>query len=201
MQGQALIRIVDDDDSLRDALSFVLETEGWRVSAYGNAKEFFCGDTPSVPGCVVMDVRMPGLSGLEAQSVMNDRGLSLPVIFLTGHGELDMAVMAFHEGAVDFIQKPVDNEHLLAVIASTAFDSVSRAGGIPDAATAKERYAELTNRERDIARLISQGLTNRQVAERLSIAVRTVEVHRASMLRKLGIKTAEEVKSLLEALD
>lgn len=199
VQQGALVRIVDDDDSLRDALRFVLETEGWRVADYRSANDFFRGDAPSVPGCVVMDVRMPGLTGIEAQAVMNERGFSLPVIFLTGHGDIDMAVMALHEGAADFIQKPVDNERLLAVIASTAFESLSGAGAVHDGETAKARCAELTNRERDIARLVSEGLTNRLIGERLSIAVRTVEVHRASALRKLGVRTPEEVRAVLEA--
>ena len=199
VQQGALVRIVDDDDSLRDALRFVLETEGWRVADYRSANDFFRGDAPSVPGCVVMDVRMPGLTGIEAQTVMNERGFSLPVIFLTGHGDIDMAVMALHEGAADFIQKPVDNERLLAVIASTAFESLSGAGAVLDGETAKARCAELTNRERDIARLVAEGLTNRLIGERLSIAVRTVEVHRASGLRKLGVSTPEEVRAVLDA--
>ena len=134
VQQGVLVRIVDDDASLRDALRFVLETEGWRVVDYRSANDFFRGDAPSVPGCVVMDVRMPGLTGIEAQAVMNERGFSLPVIFLTGHGDIDMAVMALHEGAADFIQKPVDNERLLAVIASTAFESLSGAGAVLDGA-------------------------------------------------------------------
>lgn len=145
VQQGVLVRIVDDDASLRDALRFVLETEGWRVVDYRSANDFFRGDAPSVRGCVVMDVRMPGLTGIEAQAVMNERGFSLPVIFLTGHGDIDMAVMALHEGAADFIQKPVDNERLLAVIASTAFESLSGAGAV------------LTNRERDIARARGRG--------------------------------------------
>lgn len=190
---------LDDDASLRDALRFVLETEGWRVVDYRSANDFFRGDAPSVRGCVVMDVRMPGLTGIEAQAVMNERGFSLPVIFLTGHGDIDMAVMALHEGAADFIQKPVDNERLLAVIASTAFESLSGAGAVLDGETARARCAELTNRERDIARLVAEGLTNRLIGERLSIAVRTVEVHRASALRKLGVRTPEEVRAVLEA--
>ena len=194
VQQGVLVRIVDDDASLRDALRFVLETEGWRVVDYRSANDFFRGDAPSVRGCVVMDVRMP-----EAQAVMNERGFSLPVIFLTGHGDIDMAVMALHEGAADFIQKPVDNERLLAVIASTAFESLSGAGAVLDGETARARCAELTNRERDIARLVAEGLTNRLIGERLSIAVRTVEVHRASALRKLGVRTPEEVRAVLEA--
>lgn len=199
VQKDALVRIVDDDDSLRDALRFVLETEGWRVSDYRSAGDFLRGDAPSEPGCVVMDVRMPGLTGIEAQALMNERGLTLPIIFLTGHGDVDMAVMALHEGAADFIQKPVDNERLLAAIASSAFESLSGSGAVVDGGTAKARCAELTNRERDIAGLVAEGLTNRLIAERLSIAVRTVEVHRACALRKLGVKTPDGIRALLEA--
>ena len=199
MQQGALVRNVDADASLRDALRFVLETEGWRVADYRSANDFFRGDAPSVPGCVVMDVRMPGLTGIEAQAVMNERGFSLPVIFLTGHGDIDMAVMALHEGAADFIQQPVATERLLAVIASTAFESLRGAGAVLAGETAKARCAELTNRERDIARLVAEGLTNRLIGERLSIAVRTDEVHRASALRKLGVRTPEEGRAVLEA--
>ena len=197
VQKEVLIRIVDDDESLRHALRFMLETEGWRVADYGLAMDFLRADAPSVPGCVLLDVRMPGLTGIEAQSLMNDRGMTLPIIFLTGHGDVDMALMALHEGAVDFIQKPVDNERLLAVIASSAYESMVSSGGLPDRDTVQKRLESLTNRERDIAELVAQGLTNRLIAERLSIAVRTVEVHRASMLRKLGVKTSDEVAEML----
>ena len=197
-RDSALIRLVDDEPDVRAALSLMLEIEGWRCVSYASAREFLVENMDS-PGCLVLDVRMPGMSGLELQQAMEERGIELPVIFLTGHGDIDMAVMALHEGAADFIQKPVDNERLLAVIASTAFESLSGAGAVLDGETAKARCAELTNRERDIARLVSEGLTNRLIGERLSIAVRTVEVHRASALRKLGVRTPEEVRAVLEA--
>ena len=197
-RDSALIRLVDDEPDVRAALSLMLEIEGWRCVSYASAREFLVENMDS-PGCLVLDVRMPGMSGLELQQAMEERGIELPVIFLTGHGDIDMAVMALHEGAADFIQKPVDNERLLAVIASTAFESLSGAGAVLDGETAKARCAELTNRERDIARLVAEGLTNRLIGERLSIAVRTVEVHRASALRKLGVRTPEEVRAVLEA--
>lgn len=198
VQSKALIRIVDDDDSLREALRFVLEMEGWQVMDYSSADAFLRGDAPSTPGCVVMDVRMPGLTGIEAQKVMIDRGYALPIVFLTGHGDIDMAVMALHDGAADFIQKPIDNERLLAAIGSSAYESVNAAMGLPDEEEAKARVSSLTSRERGIAGLLAQGLTNREIGERLTIAVRTVEVHRASLLRKLGVKTAEEVRGMLD---
>ncbi len=198
VQSKALIRIVDDDDSLREALRFVLEMEGWQVMDYSSADAFLRGDAPSTPGCVVMDVRMPGLTGIEAQKVMIDRGYALPIVFLTGHGDIDMAVMALHDGAADFIQKPIDNERLLAAIGSSAYESVNAAMGLPDEEEAKARVSSLTSRERGIAGLLAQGLTNREIGERLTIAVRTVEVYRASLLRKLGVKTAEEVRGMLD---
>lgn len=160
-QAHALVRIVDDEADLREALSFVLDMEGWKTVTYGRAEDFFTGDSPSEPGCVVLDVRMPGMSGIEAQHEMRSRGIALPIIFLTGHGDVDMAVGAVQDGAFDFLLKPVDNE-------------------------------------RSLAELIALGLTNREAAERSGIAQRTMEVHRANILRKLGVKTPEDIRRLLE---
>ena len=193
---ETLIRIVDDDDSLRDALRFVLETEGWRVADHAGAREFLTRDAPSTPGCVVLDIRMPGMSGIEAQRAMLERGIDLPIIFLTGHGDIDMAVSALQEGALDFIQKPVDNERLLAVIAYAASANLAKRAGRVDAATLLERAALLTERELEIARALADGLVNREIAERLQIAQRTVEVHRAAVMRKLGIRKPAELASL-----
>lgn len=193
---KTLIRIVDDDDSLRDALRFVLETEGWRVADHAGAREFLTRDAPSTPGCVVLDIRMPGMSGIEAQRAMLERGIDLPIIFLTGHGDIDMAVSALQEGALDFIQKPVDNERLLAVIAYAASANLAKRAGRVDAATLLERAASLTERELEIARALADGLVNREIAERLQIAQRTVEVHRAAVMRKLGIRKPAELASL-----
>ena len=194
-----LIRVIDDDDAMRNSWAFLIEGEGWDVKTYADAITFLSSNDYIRPGCLLLDVRMPHMSGLELQLKLREAGCDLPIIFISGHGDIDMAVMALHEGAADFIQKPVDNERLLAVIASTAFESLSGAGAVLDGETARARCAELTNRERDIARLVAEGLTNRLIGERLSIAVRTVEVHRASALRKLGVRTPEEVRAVLEA--
>lgn len=198
---ETLIRIVDDDDSLRDALRFVLETEGWRVADHAGAREFLTRDAPSTPGCVVLDIRMQGMSGIEAQRAMLERGIDLPIIYLTGHGDIDMAVSALQEGALDFIQKPVDNERLLAVIAYAASANLAKRAGRVDAATLLERAASLTERELEIARALADGLVNREIAERLQIAQRTVEVHRAAVMRKLGIRKPAELASLRAFLD
>lgn len=199
VQQATLIRVVDDDDALREALIFVLKMEGWEVAAYASGGDFLRSDTPSKPGCVVLDVQMPGMTGVEVQQVMNERGINLPIVFLTGHGDIDMAVMTMQDGEADFIQKPLDNERLLRSIETAAYRSASQTVGILDAEDARERLAVLTDRESDIARLLSQSLTNRQIGERLGIAVRTVEVHRATVLRKLGVKSTEEIARLFLA--
>ena len=198
---KTLIRIVDDDDSLRDALRFVLETEGWQVADHASARDFLTSDAPSTPGCVVLDIRMPGMSGIEAQRAMQERGIDLPIIFLTGHGDVDMAVSALQEGALDFIQKPVDNERLLAVIAYAAASNLAKREGRVDKATLLERAEALTDREKEIARALADGLVNREIAERLEIAQRTVEVHRAAVMRKLGIKKPAELASIRSWLE
>lgn len=167
-QAHALVRIVDDEADLREALSFVL-----------------------------LDVRMPGMSGIEAQHEMRSRGIALPIIFLTGHGDVDMAVGAVQDGAFDFLLKPVDNERFLNSVACAAWASAAAAAGLPGE-DSLERLAALTKRERSLAQLIALGLTNREAAERSGIAQRTMEVHRANILRKLGVKTPEDIRRLLE---
>ena len=168
-QAHALVRIVDDEADLREALSFVLDMEGWKTISYGRAEDFFTGDSPSEPGC----------------------------IFLTGHGDVDMAVGAVQDGAFDFLLKPVDNERFLNSVACAAWASAAAAAGLPGE-DSLERLAALTKRERSLAELIALGLTNREAAERSGIAQRTMEVHRANILRKLGVKTPEDIRRLLE---
>lgn len=169
----SLVRICDDDTDLAAALELYLTLEGWKTAVYHDAKSFLTGDRPSVPGCLILDVRMPGLTGIECQRVMKEHGVDLPVIFITGHGDIDMAVQAVLEGAVDFIQKPVDEERLLKDITKAC--------------------------ETEIVRLIAQGLVSREIAERLGIALRTVEVHRASALKKIGTHDPAVIRRILVA--
>ena len=143
--------------------------------------------------------RMPGLTGIECQRVMKEHGVDLPVIFITGHGDIDMAVQAVLEGAVDFIQKPVDEERLLKDITKACERSVQKVTGSVSADTARERLAALTARETEIVRLIAQGLVSREIAERLGIALRTVEVHRASALKKIGTHDPAVIRRILVA--
>lgn len=116
MTQGCLIRIVDDDEDMRESLSFLLESEGWKCSAYSSAREFLIEDAGSVPGCLILDIRMPEMTGLELQQEMNRRKIFLPIVFLTGHGSIDMAVSAMKSGAVEFLQKPVDHARLLGIV-------------------------------------------------------------------------------------
>ena len=189
----ALIRIVDDDASVRDALVYMLEQEGFDTVAYASAEEFLVNDMPSRPGVVVLDVRMPGMSGTRLQDEMIARRIDTPIIFLTGHGDVDMAVKALRKGAYHFLQKPVDTDELVRSLRE-CLEKTRR--GLT-AEEAREAIGLLTPRERQIAKLLLQGVPNHGIAERLNLSVRTVENHRTSLYRKLRVNSYEELKKLL----
>lgn len=199
VKKKALVRIVDDDAELAEALRFFLEIEGWQAVVYTRAREFFAADRPSQPGCVLLDVRMPELTGLECQKLLKEHQVALPVIFMSGHGDIDMAVQAVLDGAWDFLQKPVDEERLLRDITRAATQSVGQSEGVLSSDEARERLAQLTEREREIARLVGENLVSRAIGERLGIATRTVEVHRASALKKLGVRDPEDIRRIFVA--
>ena len=199
IKAKCLIRTVDDNPAMREALEFMLTAEGWHVKTYEKGRAFLTDDAPSTPGCAILDVRMPGMSGLELQQEMNVRGYALPVIFLTGNGDIDMAVGAMRDGAVDFVQKPVRQERLLKAIARAVTRSVSETGAVETEGAIRAKVQELTDREREIAELIGKKLTNRQISERTGITVRTVEVHRAAIIRKLGVRNPDEIERYLNA--
>lgn len=210
MTAAPIIRIVDDDPNIHDALAYVLENEGFIVRHYESAESFLINDRPEDPGCAILDVRMGEMSGIVLHDRMKKRGSKLPCIFLSVHGDVDMAVDAIEAGAVTFLSKPVRTEKLLAAIerALTIAQSLASGeteqtpGGTParEAAlteAARTAFLSLSDRERQTALLAVSGLTNRQIAERLEIAVRTVEFHRAGSMRKLGCHSAAELKAKL----
>ena len=197
VQQATLIRVVDDDDALREALIFVLKMEGWEVAAYASGGDFLRSDTPSKPGCVVLDVQMPGMTGVEVQQVMNERGINLPIVFLTGHGDIDMAVHTLKQGAVDFLQKPVDDQRLLTAIGNAVMNNLNHRRTEMELSTFRSRLEQLTQREREVIRMVAHGMSNKQVAENLGISEKTVQVHRGSAYRKLDLHNAAEIARLL----
>lgn len=197
----ALIRIVDDEDDVREALAMMLRIEGWNAKTYPSARAFLVEDDPSRPGCLVLDVRMPAMTGLELQREMAERGIALPIIFLTGYADIDVAVSSLKEGAVDFLIKPVDDEKLLESIASAVHRDRQRRVGIEGGARVREALRSLSARERDILEMFMAGATDAQVAERLALSERTVQGHRAKIYRKFSIHTAKELQALMPDIE
>ncbi|MES2564282.1 MAG: response regulator [Pseudomonadota bacterium] len=195
-----LIYIVDDDDAMRDSLRWLLESTGYRVATYSTAQRFLSGFKGGAALCLVLDVRMPGLSGLELQQELNRRGETLPIIFITGHGDVPMAVSAVKQGAFHFLEKPFMDAQLLAIIEQAASapspTAIKGVGGHCAAA----RLATLTQREREVMNLVVRGLKNKQIADQLSISVKTVEAHRARAMEKMDVgSVAELVRATMSA--
>ena len=188
-RDSALIRLVDDEPDVRAALSLMLEIEGWRCVSYASAREFLVENMDS-PGCLVLDVRMPGMSGLELQQAMEERGIELPVIFLTGHGDLDTAIQSLKRGAVDFLLKPV------AAISSAVHKDRLRREGL-SAELLKAGAKALSDRERHLLELISLGRSDARIASELGISERTVQGHRAKIYRKFGIHSGKVLEAML----
>lgn len=201
LKTHCVIRICDDDADLATALQMYLELDNWKTAVFHDVKSFLTGDRPSVPGCLILDVKMPGLSGLDCQHLMKEHGIDLPIIFITGHGDIDMAVQAVLDGACDFLQKPVDEKRLLRSIEKAVRQSLEKATGVVSVEIARQRLAQLTARETEIIKLIAEGLVSRKIAERLGIALRTVEVHRAGALKKIGTHDPNTIKRFLAAAE
>jgi len=190
------IFIVDDDPSVRDALSLLLSLRGHPTATFASAEDFLAAVQPAWRGCVVLDIRMPGMSGLELQRQLAQGGPRLPIVVITAHGDVAAARQAFLADAVDFIEKPFDGEQLLAAIAS-ALTRLSPAPGAaaPEAPTPAQA---LSARESEVMALLVQGLHNRRIAEELGISPRTVEVHKARVLEKLGVRNVVELVRLVD---
>lgn len=200
IQKHCLIRVIDDDVDHCKAMQFLLTCRGWKTAVYTGAKEYLRSDTPGVPGALVLDVRMPEITGLELQTILKERSVKTPIIFLSGFGDIDMAVHTLHEGAVDFLQKPVNADRLTAAVEKAARQSLSATDPMlmisPE--EAKDRLAVLTERERQILELTGLGLASPAVGKRLGISDRTVQAHKGSAAKKLGLHSMEDIQKLME---
>jgi len=191
--------IVDDDEAIRDALSWLFQSRGVSVRAFASAEDFLAEWRPGLSGCLLLDIRMSGMSGLDLFDRLREVSASLPVIFLTGHGDVPMAVSALKKGALDFVEKPFnDNELVDRVIEALAL-SAQRREREADTAGIANRLANLTARERQVMDLVLAGKLNKVIADDLGITMRTVEVHRAHVFEKMGVKTAVELAQLLSS--
>ena len=193
VQNTALIRIVDDDPEIRETLGMMLESEGWRQVQYDSAESFLVGDTPSEPGVVLLDIQMGGMNGLDLQILMTERGYALPIIFITGHGNVRTAVDSMRNGAYDFLEKPVDIDRLLSSLEGAASFSVARASKLPDVASIKEALQKLTERQIEVLLHLLREEDVRSIAERLGISLRTVQGHRVKIYQAFGIHRFEQL--------
>lgn len=191
-----LIHLVDDDEAIRRSGGFMLKTSGFRVHTYENGAELLRAAHDLEPGCILLDIRMPGMDGLEVQRTLRDKGVTLPVIIMTGHGDVSLAVQAMKAGAVDFIEKPFEKAVLIGAI-ENGFERLERiAGNRQRADEATARLNALTARERDVLDGLARGLPNKTIAYDLGISPRTVEIHRANLMTKLCVRSLSEALRL-----
>jgi FixJ family two-component response regulator len=184
-----MVFVVDDDLAVRSAIAFLLESAGFSVAVFPSARDFLAAYDGTARGCLVLDMRMPHMSGLELQQEMNVRKWQLPAIFITGHGTVATAIAALRAGAFDFIEKPLRDDVLIdSVRRALDWEESARLAAEHRAETAA-RYASLTEREREVMRLVVDGDPNKVVADRLGISQKTVEVHRARVMEKMGART------------
>jgi len=199
MSDDAIVFIVDDDEAVRQSTAWLIESIGLNVCTFASADEFL-ENYNNESGCIVMDVRMPGISGLEAQEEMKNRGISLPLIFITGHGDVPMAVRALKRGAFDFIEKPFNDQLLLDAVQRGLKKSSEARESLIENESIDKRIASLTPREHEVMLRVTEGKPNKVIAHELNVSIKTVEVHRARMMEKMEASSvAELVKVTIQA--
>lgn len=187
-----VVHLVDDDAAIRRSVGFMLKTSGYRVESYESGADLLKASSHLEQGCILLDIRMPGMDGLEVQQALQDEGISLPVIIMTGHGDVQLAVKAMKAGAIDFIEKPFEKEALQESL-EEGFRRLTHKGATGDRARdATIRLNALTSREREVLDGLAQGLPNKTIAYDLGISPRTVEIHRANLMSKLAVRSLSE---------
>ncbi len=195
---EALVIIVDDDQDIRDALADLLRSVGIASIGFSSTSELMSGQFPERPGCMVLDVRLPGTSGLNFQAQLNAGGYHLPIIFLSGHGDIAMTVRAMKAGAHDFLTKPIRDQDMLDAVFSAIDRDRTRRSNESEISEVVELAATLTRREREVASAVSRGLMNKQIAHELGISEITVKLHRGSVMRKMEARSIVELARKIE---
>jgi FixJ family two-component response regulator len=184
--AEAVVFLVDDDASMLRALSRLLKTTGHRVEAFASPREFLDRPPHDGPGCLVLDLKMPGLSGLDVQEALSAGARALPIVFISGHGKIPAAVRAMKAGAVDFLTKPFPDDTLLASVQTAIQRSLALRRDQAEVEDLETRFRTLTPREREVLPLVAKGLPNKQIASRLGTSLQTIKVHRARIMAKMG---------------
>jgi two-component system response regulator FixJ len=192
MIDRRLVHIIDDEESIRSSIGFMLQTTGYSVRPWPSGAIFLRELRNAEPGCILLDIRMPEMDGLQVQQQLNERGATMPVIVLTGHGDVNIAVKAMRNGAIDFLEKPFEADQLLGAI-ETGFERMAETGTASRTSDARTLLASLSTREREVLEGLAAGYPNKTIAYDLGISPRTVEVHRANLMQKLGARSLSEV--------
>lgn len=195
-----LVRLVDDDEMVLRSESFLVRMDGWQTAEYSSAEEFLERDDFTRPGCVVLDIRMPRMSGIELQSIMKQRNIDLPIIFLTGHGDIDMAVSSMKKGAVDFLVKPPSEERFQEAVKTAVEKDVANKTIKFERQTKEALFAELTPREQEIALPLAKGSANKVIAIDLNVSEQSIKKYRSSLMGKLRIRTTVELNEFLRSI-
>ena len=195
--SQQIVYVVDDDPAIRDSLQWLLTSVDFKVQTFSSGQELLDRVTPDLPGCLLIDVRMPGMSGLELQNELLVRGIDLPVVIITGHGDVQMAVRAMKAGAIDFIEKPFNDQEILEVVQRAVDRSVSDVESSAARDQVEGRIKSLTPRERQVLDLVVTGLPNRSIAKELGRSEKTVEFHRANVMEKMQAKYLADLMKMV----
>jgi FixJ family two-component response regulator len=187
------VYVVDDDASTRELLAWLMKRHGLRTEVFADARAFLKSYRTEMPGCLILDLNMPGMSGLDLQQYLKEHGVLLPVIFISGGADVPKAVRAVKEGAIDFIEKPFDYRRVLALVEDCLKRDAAARGSLERQRMNRERLAQLTQREREVLDLIVAGRMNREIAEILDISIKTVEAHRAKVMEKLAASSVAEL--------
>ncbi len=194
---QALqVAIIDDDEAVRDSLGWLLEAQGYAVSRFRSADHFLQNWNSTTTGCLVLDIRMPGMTGIELHDLLVSEGHQVPVIFITGHGDVPMAVSRMKKGAVDFLQKPFNQDELRKLVEQALAHANSLRDNAKQQADQQQRLAKLTQRENQVLERIVAGRLNKQIADDLDISIKTVEAHRANIMEKLSARTMADLMKI-----
>jgi FixJ family two-component response regulator len=197
---QPIVYVIDDDESVRMALTNLFQSVGLRVEVFGSARELLQGALRDVAGCLVLDIRLPGVSGLEFQVELSKANIRIPIIFMTGHGDIPMSVKAIKAGAIDFLTKPFRQQEMLDAVGTAIERDRKRRENEKMISKVRERFETLTPREREVMALVSAGFLNKQIAAEIGISEITVKIHRGHAMKKMGTKSVADLGRITELL-
>ena len=200
-ESAPLVLIVDDDESMRVALTNLFRSMNFNVQVFASAPELLASKLPDVASCLVLDIRLPGVSGLEFQGNLAKAGIHLPIVFMTGHGDIPMSVRAMKAGAVDFLTKPFRDQDMLDAVTRALERDVKRREGEKAIANLRVVFETLTPREREVLTLVTAGLMNKQIAGELNVSEITVKIHRGHVMKKMGARSLADLVRMAEALE